>query len=248
MESHQSWRTLYQVISAAFCVIVVMSNIISAKMVQMPFVHDFAIPAGLITYPLTFLISDLVTEFFGAAKAKLMVYIALGMSLLSFGIIQLALWLPEVQGSSQPAFQEVLGLSGLRIFSSLAAYLVAQIVDIQLYAKIKSWTGTRFLWVRNNGSTCISQVVDTVIIDIIYLYWGLGMSWSAVAPIMFISFAYKGAFSVINTPILYLCVYAVKKYWSEAAAAQNAITETIKSSSKQGNIQYHGEINYGPSM
>ena len=129
-------RTIYQVISTAFCVIVIMSNIISAKMIPMPFVTDFSIPAGLLTYPLTFILSDLVTEFFGTKKAKLMVYIALGMNLLSFGIIQLALMLPVSQGSPQDAFQEVLGLSGLRIFSSLAAYLISQTVDIQAYATI----------------------------------------------------------------------------------------------------------------
>ncbi|MBA2728738.1 MAG: queuosine precursor transporter [Parachlamydiaceae bacterium] len=216
-------RILLQVISTAFCVIVVMSNIISAKMIQMPFMPNFVIPAGLITYPLTFLLSDLVTEFYGAKKAKLMVYIALGMSLLSFGIIQLALMLPESIPGSQTAFQEVLGLSGLRIFSSLAAYLVAQIVDIQIYAKIKSWTGTRFLWLRNNGSVWISQGVDTVIIDIVYLYWGLGMSWADVAPIMALSLIYKSAFSVVNTPVLYLCVYLVKRVWDSPETLQNPI-------------------------
>ncbi len=216
-----SQRTLYQVISAAFCVIVVMSNIISAKMIQVPFMTNFVIPAGLITYPMTFLLSDLVTEFYGAKKAKLMVYTALGMSLLSFGIIHISLILPEPTPGSQIAFQEVMGLSGLRIFSSLFAYLVAQIVDIQIYAKIKSWTGTRFLWLRNNASVWISQGVDTVIIDIVYLYWGLGMSWEAVAPIMAFSLIYKSAFSVANTPVLYLLVYLVNKFWKEPESVES---------------------------
>lgn len=206
-------RTLYQVLCASFAVIVVISNIISVKMVKLPFFADFSIPAGLITYPLTFLVSDLVTEIYGAQRAKLMVYIALGMNLLGFGIIQLALAVPAHTAAEQTAFAAILGLSGLRIFSSLAAYLVAQIVDIQLYAWIKKMTGLRFLWLRNNGSTCVSQIVDTVIVDVIFLWWGLGMGMAEVLPIMVFSYAYKAFFSVANTPLFYLCVYLVRGKW-----------------------------------
>jgi queuosine precursor transporter len=203
-----SSSNLYQIMCSTFCILVVMSNLISAKMVKLPY-FDLILPAGLITYPFTFLISDLVTEFFGAKRAKLMVYIALGMNLLSLGIIQIALLLPAGD-DGQAVFQAVLGLSGLRIFSSLIAYLISQIVDIQLYAWIKSFTGFRFLWLRNNGSTCISQLLDTVIIDILYLYWGLGLGLAQVFPIMVISYIYKASFSIANTPFFYLCVYLIK--------------------------------------
>lgn len=215
MKMHKpSLSTLYQILAVTFSVVVVISNIISAKMVKIPYTQGFAIPAGLVTYPLTFLISDLVTEVFGAKKAKLMVYMALAMNLLSFGIIQLALLLPSANLDEQAIFNSVLGLSGLRIFSSLTAYLIAQIADIQLYAFIKRWTGARFLWLRNNGSTCLSQLIDTLLIDIIYLYLGLGMSWEAVLPIMGLSYLYKAAFSLANTPLFYLSVFLVKTNWA----------------------------------
>ncbi len=211
--SKESNHTIYQIISAAFCVIAVISNIISAKMVQVPFVEDFSIPAGLIMYPLTFLLSDFVTEIFDAKKAKLMVYIALGMNLLSFAIIQATLLMPAINEAEQLAFKAIMGLSGLRIFSSLISYLVSQIADIQIYAYIKKLTGPHFLWLRNNASTCISQVIDTILIDIIYLYWGLGMEMKNVWPIMLFSFAYKTFFSVANTPLFYLLVYLGKNEW-----------------------------------
>lgn len=205
-------QIIYQVICASFCVIVVISNILSAKMTTLPLLA-LSIPAGLITYPLTFLLSDLVTEIFGAKRAKLMVYIALGMSLLSFGMIQVALLLPATGFDEQQAFQTVLGLSGLRIFSSLISYLTSQLVDIQLYAAIKRWTGPKFLWLRNNGSTCVSQIVDTVMIDLIFLWWGLGMPMSEVAPIMVFSYAYKAFFSVACTPIFYFLVFLIRGQW-----------------------------------
>lgn len=209
-------HTLYQVLSASFCVIVVLSNIISAKLIQVPFMGGFVIPAGLITYPLTFLISDFVTEIYDAQKAKLMVYIALGMNVLGYAIIQATLILPGTSDPEQLMFGAVMGLSGLRIFSSLLAYFVSQIADIQLYAWIKKWTGVRYLWLRNNASTCISQILDTLIIDIVYLYWGLAMPFADVWPVMCFSFAYKTFFSVANTPLFYFLIYLAKIDWKPA--------------------------------
>lgn len=214
-ETHKlSPSTLYQCISATFCVLIVISNLISAKMVEMPFIEGFSIPAGLMFYPFTFLLSDVVTEIFGSKKAKLMVYLALTMNLLSLGIIQFVLFLPSLHREEQIAFQHVLGLSGLRIFSSLTAYLISQIIDIQLYAYIKKRTGEKFLWLRNNASTCISQLIDTILIDIIYLYYGLGMQLRIVWFIIAISFAYKAIFSIVSTPLFYLIIHFVKSKWN----------------------------------
>lgn len=203
---------LYQAIVIAFCLIVVVSNIISAKLIKLPF-YDLVFPAGLITYPLTFLLSDLVTEIYGAKQAKIMVYIALGMNLLGFAIIEVALLLPAIDSPEYATFQILLGLTGLRMFTSILGFVVSQILDIQIYALIKRWTGSRYLWLRNNGSACIAQLVDTVIIDVIYLYWGLKMEMMAVFPIMLFSYFYKIFFNFANTPLFYLCVYLVNKRW-----------------------------------
>lgn len=201
---------IYHTISAAFCVIVVLSNIISAKMVALPYVN-FSVPTGLLTYPLTFLLSGLVTEFFGIKKAQFMVYTALGMNLISLAIIELTLWLPADGPEVTTAFQLVLGLNSLRVFSSLLAYTIAQIADIQLYAAIKKWSGTRFLWLRNNGSTCLSQLIDTILIDVLFLYFGLHMGAQQVLPIMAFSYGYKVLFSFLSTPLFYLCVFTIQK-------------------------------------
>jgi queuosine precursor transporter len=202
-------KAFYQLLVAAFSVIVVVSNVLSVKMVKLPWL-ELSVPAGLITYPLTFLLSDLVTEIFGPKRAKWMVYIAFSMNLLSFGLIQLGLMLPSPDEKMHSSFQAVLSLSGLRIFSSLIAYMTSQIVGIQLYAAIKQMTGTRWLWLRNNASTCISQLVDTVVIDLIFLWWGLGMTMADVFPIMAFSYAYKTFFSVACTPLFYFLVFLVR--------------------------------------
>lgn len=213
MDKSKHSNLIYQIVSAAFCVMVVVANIVSAKMVKMPFFQQISIPAGLVIYPLTFLLSNFVTEIYGKAQARLMVYMALAMNVLSLCIIQIALVLPADTLEGQTAFHAIMGLAGVRIFASLAAYVIAQIVDIQLYALIRNWTGMRFLWLRNNGATLLSQMVDTVVIDLIFLYWSLGMPLTQVLAIILFSYVYKVVFSLANTPLLYLFVSLINRSW-----------------------------------
>lgn len=201
---------IYQIATVSFSLIVLLSNIISAKMMPLPLLSGMSIPLGLITYPLTFLIANFVTEIYGKKAARQMVYIALAMNVLAYLIIKLALVLPS-EGSTGGAFEQVMGLSGMRIFASLLAYFISQIVDVQLYAFIRKWTGQRFLWLSNNGSTLCSQMVDTLIIDTVFLYFGLGMRVVDILPIMLFSYLYKMLFSLINTPLLYLFLFGMKK-------------------------------------
>lgn len=206
--------TLYSLIQATFCVIVVVSNVISAKLFEVPFFDNLLLPAGLLTYPLTFLLSDLTTELYGAKQAKHMVYTALGLTILCYFVIQLSIFLPTQDLEQQKAFQMTLGLNGLIIGASLTAYVIAQVLDIQLYALIKGWTNGRFLWLRNNGSTLASQIVDTLTVNMIHLYWGLGMELSQVFHIMLFSYTYKAVFSIANTPLFYALLYLIKKEWT----------------------------------
>lgn len=204
MQKSNNSELLYLIICASFSVIVVVSNIISAKICILPFFLGLSIPAGLITYPLSLSLSNFVSELYGKAHAQMMVYIAFGMNVLACMLIQFALFLPSFE---QEAFESTMGLGGLRIFASLSAYLIAQLVDIHLYATIRRWTDSRFLWLRNNGSQLTSQLVDTIVIDIIFLYWGLKMDLAQVIPIMLFSYMYKALFTVANTPLLYLLVF-----------------------------------------
>ncbi|CAF23591.1 queuosine precursor transporter [Candidatus Protochlamydia amoebophila] len=220
----------YSPICAVFCLVTVLSNILSAKMVFLP-LFQLNIPAGLLTYPLTFLLSDLITELLGAKKAKEMIYTGLGINILSFGLIEVVLLLPTSIGNDQGAFKEILGLSGLRIFSSLTAYLIAQIIGIQVYALIKKFTGSRFLWLRSNGAACISQLLDSIVIDMLYFYWGLGMPISYILPIIFFSFAYKTFFNFSTTPVFYFIVYLFKTVWQGENLKRNKKEYLIKDTS-----------------
>ncbi len=202
---------MYPYISTAFSVIVIMGNIISAKMFKLPFFQDFSIPAGLVAYPLTFFLSNVVTEWYGSSSARKMVYQAFAMSVLAFLLIEMALFLPSPSPENAAEVAHVLGVNRTVVLGSLTAYLCSQMLEIRVYGWMKRATGERHLWLRSNGSTLIVQLCDTVIANFIFLKLGLGMNLSQMMPIMAFSYFYKGFFSVMCTPLFYCIAWYFKK-------------------------------------
>lgn len=204
-------QAIYYVTSSVFCVFVIASNIVSTKLFKLPFFYNFSIPAGLITYPLTFFLSDFITEIYGAKRAQKMVYHAFAMSIITYLIIKIAIVLPSPSLENQLHFEEVLGLSGVVLMGSLTAYIFSQTIDIRLYTWIKKRTGESHLWLRNNGSTLIAQILDTTIMNMIHLKLGLEMEMSQIFPIMIFSYLYKCSFSLLLTPLFYFTVFVFKQ-------------------------------------
>lgn len=202
---------LYLILCTSFCVLVIVSNLITVKLFQAPFFDNFALPTGLITYPLTFLISDLVTELYGTVKARFMVYLGLGMGILTHLLVVFAIFLPPYSSENQEAFLAVFGLNGFVIGGSLLAYLVAQILDIKVFAAIKEITHEKHLWLRNNISTLCSQIVDTFIVTTSLLYFGMHLDFAVVMKTILFAYAYKAVASISTTPLFYLGVYLAKK-------------------------------------
>lgn len=213
-------ETLYLILVTLFSVIVIISNLITVKLISLPFCKQYLLPCGLITYPLTFLISDLVTEIYGQYKARFMVYMGFIMSICAHFIIQLAVRLPvhpdwiiaynpmhyAETNDYQTAFKAVFHPNGIALFSSMAAYVVSQILDIRLFAFLKELTKDRFLWLRNGGSTLVSQVIDTLVVNILFLYCGMKIPLEQVVSICMICYLYKVFFTICNVPLFYLTV------------------------------------------
>lgn len=230
-------ESAYVVLASTFAVVLVLSNIIAVKLIRVPG-SELALPVGVLTYPLTFLISDLVAELWGEVHARRMVYLAFGMSLLMLAVIWLAVQLPphpswgslgEQYGLSsieeqQNAFASVFSLNGLLVAASLCAYLVAQLLDVRLYGAIRNWTAGRHLWLRNNVSTLLSQLVDTSIVTGIYLFIGLGVDFKAGLSIMLTAYAYKAFFALCDTPLLYAATYLLRRYLSQCRVGPMAPT------------------------
>lgn len=229
---------IYLLLAASFAVVLVLTNIIGIKLFQAPLygvfskilfflpedTNGFALTTGILTYPLTFLITDIVSEIYGKKRADFMVVVGFLMSMLMLGIVQLALfvqphpyWVPPVEpfypdaDGYQHAFRSVFALNGVLLFGSMLAYLCAQLTDNYLYHFWKRLTKGKHLWLRNNGSTMISQLVDTAVVNSILFYIGFGMDFAVGAGIMVTIYVYKVCLAMIDTPLIYLGVYIVRR-------------------------------------
>lgn len=234
---YSKYERMYLVLASVFVVSLVMTNVIGIKLFQAPFNPEFALTTGILTYPITFLVTDVVSEVYGKARANFMVVLGFFMSLVMLGIVQLALnvpphpyWVPQgnpfypTVDEYQHAFESVFALNGILLFGSMLAYLVAQLVDVYMFHFWKRLTKGKHLWLRNNGSTSVSQLVDTSIVNSILFYVGFGMDFWTGAQIMATIYVYKLVFAVIDTPFIYLGVYVVKRMlglaWDEELTAE----------------------------
>jgi queuosine precursor transporter len=196
--NQEIYEKIYLILAVTFCVVLVISNMVGLKLFQCPFFPSLALPSGAITYPLTFLLTDLVSEIWGKKRANFMVFLGFGMSLLMLAVVQIVLKLPphEVWVSPgnpfgyesieeyQTAYQSVFSMSKTLLFASMSAYMTAQLIDIRIFHFFKNKTQGRHLWLRNNVSTFTSQFVDTLIVNCIVLFWGLNMEFSVGLQIM----------------------------------------------------------------
>ncbi|MEN9839938.1 MAG: hypothetical protein RL177_1417 [Bacteroidota bacterium] len=229
---------LFLSLSAVFITALVMGNIIgTTKFVTLfslnlpdwllPFVpelvrngslYQMIVPAGVIAYPITFLATDLISELFGRRKAQLVVWVGFWMNIFLITIMSINHWLPNAYGVSggldlyEGVYQFMVG----NTLASMFAYLTAQTVDVRLFHFWKTLTKGKHLWLRNNASTMVSQMVDTVaILSILYMAGNLGEnvnSLSALAVLIINAYLFKFIAALLDTPFFYAGVKYLKHY------------------------------------
>ena len=111
----------------------------------------------------------------------------------------------------QTAFESVFTLPGTLVLGSMTAYLVAQLLDVRLYHFWRRVTAGKHLWLRNNGSTWVSQWVDTLIVNSIFLGFGLGIPWGVVFEIIVTIYVFKVVLAALDTPLIYLVVGLLRR-------------------------------------
>ena len=157
--------TIYLTLAALFTASLVASNLIFQKFFYWePFgLYKFEVSVGILPYPITFLITDILSEIYGKKKANQVVIAGIFASFFSMLIILVADFAPAIENSpiNNNEFHKVFGLSPLAVFASMMAYLCAQFVDIKIFHFWKKKTNGKHLWLRNNFSTFASQFIDT---------------------------------------------------------------------------------------
>jgi hypothetical protein len=172
----------------------------------------FEISVGILPYPITFLITDLISEIYGKQKANEVVVGGVLASFFALGIVFVAAAVPATDWSpiSDGLFASVFGSTSIAVLASMLAYLFAQFIDIQLYHYWKRLTKGKHLWLRNNCSTFFSQLVDTATVLILLCLFG-EISWSLFTGLLIAGVAFKILIAAFDTPFLYLGVFLFRK-------------------------------------
>ncbi|NGZ89923.1 queuosine precursor transporter [Psychroflexus maritimus] len=205
---------IYLVLAALFIASLVASNLIFQKFFYFDFFgwHTFEISVGILPYPLTFLITDTISEIYGKKKANLVVTAGIFASAFSLFIILVSEAVPATAWSpiNDETFNLVFGATGIAVFASMVAYLLAQYVDIQIYHFWKQRTKGKHLWLRNNFSTFSSQFIDTLAVLVLLCFFEK-IEWSNFYTLLISGFLYKVLVAILDTPVLYAIVFGLKR-------------------------------------
>ena len=202
------------ILAALFIASLVAGNLIFKKFFYWDFfgIYTFEISVGVLPYPLTFLITDTVSEIYGKKKANQLVTVGLFASIFTLLIILVAQHVSATSWSpvKNDTFNTVFGSTGIAVAASMIAYLLAQYVDISIYHFWKNLTKGKHLWLRNNFSTFTSQFLDTATVLLLLCAFG-EIGWDLFGGLLLAGFLFKVLIAALDTPFLYLGVFLFRK-------------------------------------
>ncbi len=208
-------KVLYSLIGVFLLSLIVANTFAASKLIQIDLLgfHTVIVAAGILPYPLTFLVTDLISELYGARRARWVVMVGFVVSVGLVALVEIGRAVTPLDPAQQKIFTAFFSSTTRAVAASMAAYLVAQVIDVQLFHFWKRLTKGRHLWLRNNGSTVGSQLVDTVVVTTA-LFWGTSppfmngevMGLAEIAPIIRDGFIFKAIVALIDTPLFYLGV------------------------------------------
>ncbi|MEY4286612.1 MAG: hypothetical protein RL511_690 [Bacteroidota bacterium] len=223
LNERRQW--LFIALAGLFVTNAVTAELISNKLIQIPFeamffgrkVGPFITIIGILPWPVVFLLTDLLNEFYGQKAVRRLSWITAGLIAYCFLIVGLSMAIPahEIKGSklaTNEAYNLVFGQAQAVIVGSIVAFLVSQILDAYLFDRIKHKTGNRFIWLRSTGSTLVSQLIDSYIVLYIGFVLPGAMSFSTYMEVAPTNYVLKIGIAVLLTPLVYLGHWLVRRY------------------------------------
>ena len=195
------------VLASFFVSLLIVSNVIAGKLLQ---IGDWVMPAGILAYPITFLVSDTIAEVYGRKTTTKVIWVGFATSLLMVVIIYIARISPSaVFWENQEAFDAILGSVPRIVLASMVAYLVSQHHDVVAFHLWKNYTKGKHLWLRNNASTMISQAFDTGLFVTIAFIGTLDST--ILVNMIHTQYALKILIAIVDTPLVYFLVSYVRR-------------------------------------
>jgi hypothetical protein len=204
---------------------------------------NFTLSAGVLLWPVVFIMTDIINEYYGRRGVKILTYMTAGLITYGFVMLTFAMELSPAEfwrtahispslsdaerqaallqvGDYNQAYNLVFGQSRWIIFGSIVAFLISQIVDVRVFHSIKSRTGEGKIWLRSTGSTLVSQLIDTFVVGIIALHFGLHIPLAQVIATCIMGYLYKGSVALLLTPIIYALHGAIDTYLGHSQAEE----------------------------
>lgn len=217
----ESARKDYMLLSALFISALITCNLIANKFVSVDIGFKvFVISAGVLPYPVTFLITDILSEIYGKKRTQQVVIVGFAAALFTLFILALGAYFQAIPNSvvSDETYNKVFKNSWRLIGASMVAYIVAQLIDVRLFHFWKRLTKGRMLWVRNNFSTILSQLVDTtLVVTIIFIG---REDFSTIVNYIFDGWLFKVLIAAIDTPFFYAAVFWFRKKYAISDSQQ----------------------------
>lgn len=229
----------YILLAGLFISALVVCNLIANKFITIDLgFKEFTISAGVLPYPITFLITDLLSEIYGKKRTNRVVVSGFIASAFVLGVLWLGMQFPSIEGSpvSDCEYGKVFGNSWRVVMASMIAYLAAQLVDVRVYHFWKELTKGKHLWLRNNGSTIFSQLIDTsLVVGVLFVgakTFGLEPSTTVIVdecgqeitdsslPLGTIGlyildgWLFKSLCALVDTPLIYLSTHWLRKHFN----------------------------------
>ncbi|MEI6088607.1 MAG: queuosine precursor transporter [Bacteroidota bacterium] len=201
---------------------------------------SFNLTCGVLLWPLEFIITDIVNEYYGPKAVRRISFTAVALITYAFVMFYMAIKIPPADfwvgsktesgiNNMQVAFSGVFGQGMWIILGSLVAFLVSQIVDVTVFHRIKKITGEKWIWLRATGSTVISQLVDSFVVLFIAFKIGNGWSWQLVLAICLVNYTYKFIMAVVLTPFIYVSESFIENYLGHETAREMKMAAMGKS-------------------
>jgi queuosine precursor transporter len=182
--------------------------------------------AGVIIWPMVFIITDIVNEYYGEEGVRFISFLGAGIIAYAFIAIYIAIhtapadwWVgvntekgvPDMNNAYSCIFGQGLNI----IYGSLVAFVLGQLVDVKVFQKLKSISGGKYLWLRATGSTLISQAIDSFVVIFLAFYIGAGWKWDLVMAVALNNYIYKFLIAICITPVLYGVHHIIDRYLNE---------------------------------
>jgi len=193
---------------------------------------DFNLTAGVVIWPVVFITTDIINEYFGKAGVKKISFLTVYFIIYVFLVIWIITLLPpadfwlevnskdaegnpfDIDYAFDKIFRQGLGI----IIGSLIAFLLGQLIDVFVFQKLRKYTGSKMIWLRATGSTAISQLIDSFVVLFIAFFVFGNWSWAQVISVGVINYTYKFGVAAILTPLLYVAHYLIDGYLGKETA------------------------------